>query len=56
MSETSIDNQHSSARKRELQLFIFLTIFLAPMLSIFLVGGYGLVIWAFQLISETPIG
>lgn len=41
-------------RKSELLGFLFLTVVLAPMLAIVIVGGYGLLVWMFQLIAGPP--
>lgn len=43
-------------RKHELLMFVFLTVFLAPIVSIALVGSYGLAIWIVQLIAGPPTG
>jgi len=44
----------AQARKQELRVFVFLTVFLAPIISIALVGSLGFAIWACQLISGPP--
>ena len=41
-------------KKRELQMFLFLTIVLAPALAVGLVGAYGFLIWIYQLIAGPP--
>jgi nitrate reductase NapE len=41
-------------RKRELLSFLFLTIVLAPVLSVAIVGGYGFLVWIFQMIAGPP--
>lgn len=41
-------------KKRELLLFLFLTIVFFPLLAIGLVGGYGFVIWIMQLLMGPP--
>jgi periplasmic nitrate reductase NapE len=41
-------------RRRELLAFLFLTVFLAPMLAVAIVGGYGFLIWIFQIIYGPP--
>lgn len=41
-------------RKLEIRMFLFLTIVLAPALSVALVGGLGLAIWIFQAIAGPP--
>lgn len=44
----------STARSRELYMFLFLTVVLAPALSVAIVGGYGFAIWIYQLIAGPP--
>ena len=41
-------------KKRELRAFLFLTIVLAPVISVLIVGGYGFLIWMYQLIAGPP--
>jgi len=43
-------------RRRELLIFLFLTVVLAPALAVAIVGGYGFAIWMYQLISGPPTG
>ena len=38
----------------ELRLFIFLVVFLFPILAVAVVGGYGFIIWMSQLILGPP--
>lgn len=42
-----------SARK-EWGLFIFIAVFLFPLLSVMVVGGFGFLVWMFQLIVGPP--
>jgi nitrate reductase NapE len=44
----------AATRYREWALFLFLTVILAPALSVAVVGGYGFIIWMFQLIAGPP--
>ncbi|MGI9483610.1 MAG: periplasmic nitrate reductase, NapE protein [Hyphomicrobiales bacterium] len=46
--------ERPNSRWRELSGFLFLTVFLAPAVSIALVGGYGFAIWIYQLIAGPP--
>lgn len=46
----------SPRRRQELAVFIFLTVVLAPVLAVAIVGGYGLAIWMYQLLSGPPTG
>ena len=41
-------------KRRELRGFLFLTVILAPALAVALVGGYGFLIWMYQLIQGPP--
>lgn len=38
----------------ELKIFIFITVFLAPLLSVFLVSGLGFAIWFSQILTGPP--
>lgn len=46
----------ANTRRRERNVFLFLTIVLAPLLAIAIVGGYGLLIWLIQLFAGPPGG
>ena len=46
-SETTKEQE---SYKNELRTFLFLTIFLAPIITVSLVGGYGFFIWFSQMI------
>ena len=41
-------------KRRELRAFLFLTILLAPLLSVVIVGGYGFLVWMYQLMAGPP--
>jgi nitrate reductase NapE len=41
-------------RQRELLTFLFLTIFLAPLLAVAFVGSYGFAIWIYQIFTGPP--
>jgi len=41
-------------KKRDLFMFLFLTVVLAPALSVAIVGAYGFAIWIYQLILGPP--
>jgi nitrate reductase NapE len=41
-------------KKTELIAFILLVVFLAPFLSVVIVGGYGLLVWISQIILGPP--
>lgn len=58
MAETGGDGDIAlsggSLKKLELRMFLFLTVVLAPALSVALVGGLGLAIWLYQLFAGPP--
>jgi nitrate reductase NapE len=45
------DGLPPSTRQEELRTFLFLTVVLAPVLAVMLVGGYGFLVWMYQLIT-----
>ncbi|WP_133407242.1 periplasmic nitrate reductase, NapE protein [Parashewanella tropica] len=47
-------NDSSDDKKSEFRVFIFLTVFLAPLLSIVIVGGYGFLVWMSQIVFTGP--
>lgn len=51
MAETQ---DKSNTKTRELGGFLFLTVVLAPALTVAIVGGYGFSIWMYQLIAGPP--
>jgi periplasmic nitrate reductase NapE len=44
------------SRRRELLLFLFLTVVLAPMLAVAIVGGFGFMVWIWQIFAGPPTG
>ena len=51
---TSCENNQSTSKKEERNAFIFLTVFLAPILSVIIVGGFGFMVWISQIIFGPP--
>ncbi|WP_077066587.1 periplasmic nitrate reductase, NapE protein [Catenovulum maritimum] len=41
---------NSTTKKTEMNVFLFITVVLFPLLSILLVSGYGFSIWIYQLL------
>lgn len=41
-------------RKQELLVFLLVTLVLFPLLAICIVGGYGLLVWIYQMIMGPP--
>lgn len=44
-------NHTDTDKKQELFLFLFLTIILAPIVAVTIIGGYGLFIWLSQMLG-----
>lgn len=49
-----IQSDQKASRRRELMGFLFLTVVLAPAVTVAIVGGYGFVIWMYQLVAGPP--
>lgn len=43
-----------STRGAELRVFLFLTVVLAPVLAVAIVGGYGFLVWMYQVVTGPP--
>lgn len=58
MTEARTDVQAGTdkSRLRELYAFLFMTVVLAPVVTIAVVGGYGFLVWMYQLIAGPPGG
>ena len=46
--------QQPHGRRRELLVFLFLTVVLAPVLAVAFVGGWGFLVWIYQMIYGPP--
>ena len=44
----------SRRKRQEWRLFIFIIVFLFPILSVMVVGGYGFAVWMSQIILGPP--
>jgi nitrate reductase NapE len=42
------------SKAKETRLFLFLVIFLFPILSVAIVGGYGFLVWIVQIFTGPP--
>ncbi len=49
MSNQSPDE--ASTYQEELRTFLFLTVAMAPILAVMIVGGYGFAVWMYQLVT-----
>lgn len=45
-----------NSKRDERIAFLFLTVILAPLLSVIIVGGYGFLVWIMQIIGGPPTG
>ena len=43
-----------STRTEELRSFLFFTIVMAPALAVAIVGGYGFLVWMYQVVAGPP--
>ena len=43
-----------STREEELRSFLFFTVVMAPAMAIATVGGYGFVVWVYQMFAGPP--
>lgn len=51
------DDATPSTRQEEWRTFLFLTVVTAPILAVMIVGGYGFLVWMYQLFTgELPNG
>ena len=49
-------DQPRRSRRSELKAFLFLTIVMAPVLAVAVVGSYGLAVWIYQVFMGPPTG
>ncbi|MDP6518112.1 MAG: periplasmic nitrate reductase, NapE protein [Alphaproteobacteria bacterium] len=48
------ENLADKSKRREVWAFMFLAVFLAPAAAVTIVGGFGLLVWVYQLIQGPP--
>lgn len=53
MGDQPVSSQEQR-KMHELRLFIFLIVFLFPILSVAVVGGYGFIVWMSQILMGPP--
>lgn len=41
-------------KRRELVVFLFLALVLAPVVAVLVVAGYGFLVWMFQIVMGPP--
>ena len=44
------------SKREELRSFIFLTVFMAPVLTGMIIAGFGFLVWVYQLLVGPPTG
>jgi len=50
-----MDTPHDfSARRRERIAFLLLTVVVFPLLTVMIVGGYGFLVWVWQMFAGPP--
>jgi len=54
MDASGSNRDHVLTKRDERRVFLFITVFLFPILSVILVGGYGLLIWLLQMLFGPP--
>lgn len=54
MEQHETGDYTTDQKSKEQRLFVFIIVFLFPLLSVALVGGYGFVIWMYQLLMGPP--
>jgi len=50
------DDQDRPSRAEELRSFLFLTVVMAPVVTVLIVAGYGFLVWMIQLVNGPPTG
>lgn len=45
---------NTASKTKETRLFLFLVIFLFPILSVAIVGSYGFIVWIVQIFAGPP--
>lgn len=43
-----------STKQEELRSFLFFTVVMAPLIAVLIVGGYGFLVWMYQLVAGPP--
>ena len=51
-----VDAEAPSTRREEWRSFLFFTVVMAPALAVIVVGGYGFLVWMYQLLAGPPHG
>lgn len=54
MQEPQLAPVAHEQRRKEWRMFVFIIVFLFPILSVAIVGGYGFIVWMYQLLAGPP--
>jgi nitrate reductase NapE len=54
VEQQSKDPTPTFTKAQELRSFLFLSVVMAPVLAVMLVGGYGFLVWMYQLVAGPP--
>ena len=49
-----MEQEAGLVKKQEWRSFVFLAFVMAPVLAVAVVGGYGFLVWMFQLVAGPP--
>ena len=49
-----MNEEQTQRRTEEWRTWLFLTVVLAPVVAVAVVGGYGLLVWIYQLLAGPP--
>ena len=52
--KSSVESGESFTKAQELRSFLFLSVVMAPVLAVLIVGGYGFLVWIFQMFAGPP--
>jgi nitrate reductase NapE len=54
MDSSAAQSGEATRKAREWKIFLFLTVVLAPLLAVAVVGAYGFVVWIYQMFAGPP--
>lgn len=49
-----VDDDPEQQKSREWAIFLFITVLLGPALAVAIVGGYGFIVWMYQIFAGPP--
>ena len=52
--EQAGEHDGDGRRRSELLAFLFLTVVLAPVITVSIIGGFGFIVWMMQIIAGPP--